>query len=545
MTYRLSSVDFVFSGKTEQRSIFKTIHKPAYKILITLWLFLIAVSLSGAVLGKTASKPVFNVRNYGAKGNGEQLDSPAINKTIDAAEKAGGGTVYFPAGTYLSGTIRLKSNITLYLDQGAIVQAIQDTAAYDKPEPNEWGDTFKYQDFGHSHWHNSLIWGENLKNISILGPGMIYGKGLTRSLPWDRLPKGLGNKAIGLKNCRNVILRDFSIWHGGHFGILATGVDNFTIDNLKIDTNRDGMDIDCCNNVRVSNCLINSPWDDAICLKSSFGLGYARATENVTITNCWVSGGFEEGTVLDGSYKKIGPGYQANFTGRIKFGTESNGGGFKNVTISNCTFESCQGLALETVDGGLLEDVTITNITMRNIISAPIFLRLGSRMRGPEGVPVGKLRRVIISDIVAYDTKPAYCSIISGIPGHAVEDVQLNNILIYCTGGGTKEMAAIEPPEKENGYPEPGMFGATPSYGFYVRHVNGMVFNNVQVNYDGEEARSPFCLNEAENVEFSHVKAMHGEGVPVFNLQNVTNFVTHFTSSVADTMVVKTEKSMF
>jgi len=96
----------------------------------------------------------------------------------------------------------------------------------------------------------------------------------------------VGNKSISLKNCRNVLLRDFSILHGGHFAILATGVDNLTLDNLKIDTNRDGMDIDCCRNVRVSNCSVNSPWDDAICLKSCYGLGFARSTDHVTITNC-------------------------------------------------------------------------------------------------------------------------------------------------------------------------------------------------------------------------------------------------------------------
>jgi len=510
--------------------------------LVSLCVLLMCFSLQGKT-STAMSTSVFNVRTYGAKGDGKQLDSHAVNKAIDAASKTGGGTVFFPSGTYLSGSIRLKSNIALYLDQGAIIEAIQDTNAYDKAEPNEWGDKYKYQDFGHSHWRNSLIWGENLENISILGPGLIYGKGLTRFIRRDSLSNSLGNKAISLKNCHNVILRDFSILHGGHFGILATGVDNFTIDNLKIDTNRDGMDIDCCRNVRVSNCYVNSPWDDAICLKSSFGLGYARATENVTITNCWVSGGFEEGTMLDGTYKPIGPGYWAHFTGRIKFGTESNGGGFKNVTISNCTFESCQGLALEAVDGALLEDVTITNITMRNIISAPIFLRLGSRMRGPEVVPVGKLRRVIISNIVAYDTKPAYCSIISGIPGFDIEDVQLSNIQIYCTGGGTSKMAAIDPPEKENAYPEPGMFGPTPAYGFYVRHVDGIEFNNVQVSYDGQEARPAFSLNNVKNVDFMHVKAQRTEGVPEFSLQNVSNFRTHYTSSVPDTVIMKTAQS--
>ena len=111
----------------------------------------------------------------------------------------------------------------------------------------------------------------------------------------------MGNKAISLKNCHHVTLRDFSVLEGGHFAILATGVDNLTLDNLILDTNRDGMDIDCCRNVRVSNCSVNSPWDDGICLKSSFGLGYARSTEMVTITNCFVTGGYQLGTLLDGT----------------------------------------------------------------------------------------------------------------------------------------------------------------------------------------------------------------------------------------------------
>ena len=178
-----------------------------------------------------------------------------------------------------------------------------------------------------------------------------------------------------------MVLRDFAILQGGHFGILATGVDNFTIDNLRIDTNRDGMDIDCCRNVRISNCIVNSPWDDAICLKSSFGLGHARATDIVTITNCVVSGSFAPGSLLDGTFKPLPAGERIPRTGRIKFGTESNGG-FKNITITNCTFDGCQGLALETVDGALLEDVSITNLTMRDIISAPIFMRLGAACAG-------------------------------------------------------------------------------------------------------------------------------------------------------------------
>src|SRR5665213_920226 len=244
---------------------------------------------------------------------------------------------------------------------------------FDAAEPAEpWA---VYQDFGHNHFHNSLIWGEGVRDVAILGPGLVWGKGLSRGevteggLPSCKTP-GAANKTIALKNCRNVTLRDFSILAGGHFGILATGVDNLTIDALKIDTNRDGMNIDCCRNVTVSNCVVNSPADDGICLKSTFALGEARATENVTVSNCYVTGGYQLGSMLDGGLKRRAVAEQA--TGRIKLGTESNGG-FKNIAIKDCVFESCRGVALETVDGGALEDVTVSGITMRDIRNAPFF----------------------------------------------------------------------------------------------------------------------------------------------------------------------------
>lgn len=495
----------------------------------------------------------FEVRKFGAKGDGKALDSPAINKAIDAAAAAGGGTVLFTAGTYRSFSIRLKSNVALYLDQGATILAADPRdgdGKYDPPEPNPWD---QYQDFGHSHWHNSLIWGENLENVSILGPGKIWGKGLVRSGGQSRTkeqndalekqgpdPKagpfgypnardavepGWGNKAISLKLSRNVIIRDISILHGGHFAILATGVDNLTIDNVKIDTNRDGIDVDACKNVRISNCTINSPFDDGICPKSSHALGYARATENVTITNCQVSG-YDEGTLLDGTYKREFRNQNGTFspTGRIKFGTESNGG-FKNITVSNCVFDYSRGLALEAVDGGLLEDITISNITMRDISNSPIFLRLGSRNRGPsETTKVGAMRRVIISNVVVYNADPKYSSIISGIPNYLIEDVQLSNIRVYAKGGGTKEQAALEPPERENIYPEPAMFGELPSYGFFIRHVKGLQMRDVELNYLSPDVRPAFWLNDVRGAEFIHVKAKRESDGPTFVLKNVSDF---------------------
>src|SRR6185437_10541361 len=310
--------------------------------------------------------------SFGAKGDGGSNDTAAINAAIEAAASSAGGTVIFPAGIYACYSIHLKSNVALFLEQGATILAAPTpydglaTGGYDAAEPQ--GAWEPYQDYGHNHWHNSLIWGENIHDFGIFGPGLIWGKGLSRGHNEKVLPNtaasGVGNKAIALKNCRNVILSDFSILQGGWFGVLATGVDNFTIDNLKIDTNRDGIDIDCCRNVRVSNCSVNSPWDDAICPKSSFALGYARVTENVTIANCYVTGGYQVGSLLDGSFKRLAEGVEDHGwqrTGRIKCGTESNGG-FKNIAVSNCIFEDCRGFALETVDGGIIEDVTLTGL---------------------------------------------------------------------------------------------------------------------------------------------------------------------------------------
>ena len=173
----------------------------------------------------------FNVRRFGAVGDGATIDTAAINRAIDAAAAAGGGSVVFPAGTYASYSIHLKSYVSLYLQSGATILAASTSldggsGAYDAAEPQ--GDGEPYQDYGHNHWHNSLIWGEGIHDVGILGPGLIWGKGLSRGhesdedLP-DTTKPGVGNKSIALKNCHNVILRDFSILRGGHFASSGHG----------------------------------------------------------------------------------------------------------------------------------------------------------------------------------------------------------------------------------------------------------------------------------------------------------------------------------
>jgi polygalacturonase len=487
----------------------------------------------------------FNVRDFGATGDGKTLDTPSINNAIAAAAAIGGGTVHLPAGTYLCYSIHLKSRVKLQFASGAVVVAADPPKesgeeGYDLPESNKPSEG--YQDFGHSHWHNSLMWGEGLENIAICGPGLIWGKGISRGEfqgPIAEVP-GVANKAIALKNCHDVILRDFSILHGGHFGILTTGVDNLTIDNVKIDTNRAGIDMDCCRNVRVSNCSINSPWDDAICLKSSHALGFARTAEMISISDCMVSGSFEEGSLLDGTFKRFPPNADIDRNGRIKFGTESNGG-FKNITITNCIFDGCFGLAILSVDGAVIEDVSISNITMRDTVGSPIFIRLGSRMRGPAGVPVGAIRRVNISTIVSSSASSLICSIIAGVPNHNIENIKLTNILLQHSGGGTKIDAAHQLAEKEGEYPEPNMFGNTPAHGLLVRHAEDIEVNNWRVICVAKDARPCFLLGDVERVDFFDIKVDRAVNKPVLVLDNAKDIRVQNCNSLPDIDIAEAE----
>ncbi len=480
---------------------------------------------------------VFNVRNYGAKGDGKTLDSPAINKAIDAAVAAGGGTVLLPGGTYLSGSIHMKSNINLQLDSGStLLGAPRNSPAYD---PAETFVGAQYQDGGHTYFHNSLIWGENLTNVAITGQGLIDGGGLTRNDSRAVGEPGIdtGDKAIALKLCKNVLIRDITMFHGGHFAILVTGCDIMTIDNVTIDTNRDGIDIDCCRNTTVSNCRVNSPGDDAICPKSTYALGRNVITENLTITNCQVSG-FDEGTLLDG---RMLPSRVKN--GRIKFGTESNGG-FRNCTVSNCTFRACRGFALEEVDGGILENITVNNLTMMDCDQYAIYIRLGARNRAPAGTKNGICRNIIISNVIATgigaeanatsgQPGPNGGIQILGMPGFPIENVRLDNIRLEFRGGGTKEQAARVPYELITSYPEPGRWGIMPSYALYARHVKGLEITHANFSFEKNEQRHPIMCVDVDGLEFDHVKAQAADGVPTAKLEAVKGLAVESSPALA------------
>jgi polygalacturonase len=503
-----------------------------------------AATNSPAAASCPPGQQAWNVRAFGAVGNGQSLDSPAINQAIAECAKAGGGTVFVPAGTYLCGSIHLKSHIHLYLDAGAtILGAPQELNAYDPAEPFP-GQA--YQDGGHTYFHNSLIWGEDLTDIAITGQGMINGGGLVRSAAildrisgfskWERANSNggertnstaasaetdasrgslrIGNKAIALKRCRHVLLRDFTIFHGGHFAVLVTGCDELTVDNVTMDTNRDGIDIDCCRNVMVSNCRVNSPSDDGICPKSSFALGTNVITENLTIVNCQVSG-FEEGTLLDGTMK---PSRQK--TGRIKFGTEANGG-FRNCTVANCTFRQCRGLALEEVDGGLMENITINNITMMETAHYPIYITLGARNRGPAVKGPGTLRNILISNVIATGIDSMSGIQITGIPGANIEGVRLENIRLVFKGGGTAENAARVFPELNRGYPEPNKLGITPAYGLFARHVRNLELANVRLSFESQDLRPPLVCMDVDGLEIDNLKAQAAPGVTPARFESV------------------------
>jgi polygalacturonase len=517
----------------------------------------------GVPLSAQSASRDFDVRAFGAKGDGTTIDSDAINRAIDAAAAAGGGTVRFPAGTYASYSVHLKSHVALHLEQGATLLAADTTAGrgFDPAEP---GPGNEYQDYGHSHWHNSLIWGEDVEDVSITGPGRIDGKSLNRGV--NRDTPHVGNKAIALLRARNVLLRDLTIYRGGHFGVLATGVDNLTIDDLTIDTNRDGIDVDACRNVRIANTSVNSPYDDAIVLKTSYALGATCGTEDVTITNSVVSG-FAVGSVLDATYRPFteGASNRDGPTGRVKLGTESNGP-FRNITISNVVFDNSRGLALEAVDGAILEDITVTNLTMRHVFTSPLFLRLGARQRGPASLPVGSFKRVTISNVVASDVDPRYASTITGLPGHAIEDVRLSNIRLVYRGGMTLAQAAQQPSdmvrsgerggggprtdpyavaEQEKVYPEPSMFGVVPASAFYVRHVKGLTMDGVDVAFEKDDTRPPFVLDDVQDAEFHEVRAPKVPDTPTFVLRGVSEFRAVHSRPVADTYVKQAASKSF
>jgi len=456
-----------------------------------------------------AANGIYNVRDYGAVGDGRTLDSPAINAAIEAAVRDGGGQVVLPAGTYLCGSIRLKSNIDLHLAAGCTILAADPKdfkgktglggdggGLYDESE--SFGGFPEYQDGGHTYFHNSLIWAEGQTNVSITGHGKIDGKGLTKK---DTEKAGIvqggsigtGDKAIALKLCRQVTIRDITVYRGGHFAIIMTGCDLSTIDNVTIDTNRDGFDIDCCKYMTITNCKINTPSDDALVLKSSYALKKPVITEHIAVSNCNITG-YKCGTLLDGTYVPEPVNWVC---GRFKLGTESNGG-YRNISLTNCTFMYSSGLAFEEVDQGRMENIVVSNITMSHVHHYPIYITTGCRNRGPKEVTQrSSARDIMISNVIADDCDSLCSIIITGMEDEPIRNVSLSNIRLQFRGGGRK----LTTPYREQGtnYPEPRWAGPTPAYGLFARHVDGLYLHNVTFELLRPDERPDIVLDDVKN----------------------------------------------
>jgi polygalacturonase len=425
----------------------------------------LACSLAGG--SAVASEQLYDVRDYGAKGDGKTLCTQAIQKAIDECSIAGGGTVYLPPGAFLSGTIYFKTGVTLKLAAGCTLLGSADLKDYPPTVPALRSYTDNYTD-------KSLIYGENVERIGIIGDGVIDGQGASFKGPYKVRPY-----MIRFIECRNVTVRDVTIRNSPMWVQHFLACDDVRIAGItvrsNVNANNDGIDIDSCRRVVISDCNIDSG-DDAIVLKSTT----ARVCADVVITNCVLS----------------------TRCNALKMGTESNGG-FQNIAITNCVIYNTRlaGVALEIVDGGTMDRVAVSNIAM-NGVGAPIFLRLGNRARpfkeGMETPRMGAMRNITISNIEATGANPTGCAI-SGLPDAAIENVTLSNIRLSFEGGGTKADAERAIPEMPTDYPEYRMFGKLSAYGFFCRHVKGLKLLNVQLQLAKPDQRHAIVLEDVED----------------------------------------------
>jgi polygalacturonase len=340
----------------------------------------------------------------------------------------------------------------------------------------------------------------------------------------------VADKAIALRNCKNVVMKDFSILRGGHHSILPTGCENMLIDGVTVDTQRDGIDPDSCRNYVIRNTRVNASNDDAICLKSSTAMWPLKVNENALIQNCTVSA-YETGTVLDGTKARR----KGRANGRIKFGTES-GGGFRNITIVDSRFESCMGLAILSVDGAVAENIHVENITMEDCREYPIYITTGTRHRVPMDTVIGsQIRNVTLKNIVIDDCEPMSGIQITGTTEHSIEGLTLENITFVANGGGTKKQALRVPPELGQGYPDADRIGVMPSYGLFARHLKDSTFKNIKLSFKETDHRPAIVFSNVQNVTLDTMKTATAEGVsPMVLWENVSGINVKNSPSLMD-----------
>ena len=468
--------------------------------------FLAIVCFAGQALGLPTG---YSVKEFGAVGDAVAKDTKAIQDTIDAAHAAGGGTVYFPAGTYLSGTLMLRDRVTLHLEAGSTLLGSTDIADFPSTPP-------RFRSYTERYVHQSLLYGEDLVQIALEGRGTIDGQGTTyNDRPFRERPY-----LIRLVGCRNVRVRDLTLVNSPMWVQHYLACDDLVISGLRVNSyegiNNDGMDIDSCRNVRISDCYIHSH-DDALVLKSTSN----QTCENVTITNCVLSSASQG----------------------FKLGTESNGG-FRNITMSNCTIRKpglneadwdrvprgVAAIGLLMIDGGILERVNISNITVRGM-QALLFVRLRNRARPylPEGPKpgIGQVRDVHISNIIARDMGPRG-SDITGLPGHPVENISIRDIDIVMEGGEAAFPPGYEIKEVADGDPAlqgdhtTKMNNMLPAYGFYCRHVEGLRFRNVNMGWERQDERPALICDDVQNLEMDRfVGPSLPDGSPMIVQKNV------------------------
>ena len=486
----------------QSKAVFDPERRRALKYLLGIGGIAAAAGSSAYAAEPAAHGGRVSVRDYGATGDGAKLDTRALQTAIDACAAAGGGTVYFPPGRYLSGTLFLKSHVTLHLEGGATLLGSPSREDYPSTVP-------AVRSFTDNYTVRSLIYAENLEHIALEGHGVIDGQGGTLKGAYKDRPYLLRIIACQEVTVRGLTLRNSAMWVQHYLACEGVCIDGIRVEST-CNGNNDGIDIDGCERVRIANCDIRSG-DDALVLKSS----QERPCRNVVVTNCVLSS-------------------QSN---AFKLGTESNGG-FENIVMSNCAIYDTRysGIALELVDGGTLERVSISNVTMHNTKSA-IFIRLGDRARpfkaGMEPIGTGRLRHVRISDVQVFGADAIGCSI-TGLPGHPVEDVVLENITVSFAGGGKASRDLASVPEKEKAYPEYRMFGLLPAYGFFCRHVRGLRLSRVQVNTVQADARSALVCQDVSGLELFGWRGETSDS-PAIVLQDVQNALVHGCQAASGT----------
>jgi hypothetical protein len=422
------------------------------------------------------SAHVFDVRHFGAAGDGTTNDTRALQDAIDASRDTAGAVVLLPRGRWLSGTLRLHSDVTIELAAGCVLLASGDDDDFASHDDVDWDTDSDSETIDFAH---ALLVGRDAERITIGGAGTIDMNRRRR----------FGPKPIALKGCRFVTVRGITIVHSPNYCVSLGGCDDVVVDGVVIRTGySDGIDADCCRRVRITNCDVESD-DDALCLKTSILLGTPATTEDVVVRNCRLR----------------------SASNCFKLGTESTGD-FRNVALSDCVFSGKLadthdgsaaaeggGIAILTVDGGSIDGVVVSDVVMHDV-AAPIFVRLGNRGRDQDRRVPGTLRNVTIRDVVAGGATST--GSIAGLPGHPVGGITLERVRIVHTEGW-RRAPGLNVPQRTAVYPRVDMYGILPAYGLYVRHARDVVLRDVELTVEDADARPALVADDVTGLELS------------------------------------------